>query len=108
MVAKPEGEDDEDAAPEENAEDGEKAAPKWKPTDYKWTITNGKSKNLPQLFRDYKGGRDGFEEKNWKSYQGTSHGDAAVKALDEFCEKVAGANDDRPPPYLQVIFNDQD
>lgn len=108
-VVKAEGEDDEEAAPEENNEDGEKAAPKWKPTDYKWTITNGKSKNLPQLFRDYMGNRCNFEEKNWKTYQATSHGDAAVKALDEFCEKIAEANDDRPiAMYQQVIFNDQD
>ena len=30
-----------------------------------------------------------FEEKNWKNTGATSHGDAAVKALDEFCERVS-------------------
>ena len=33
--------------------DGEKKAPAWKPTDYRWTVTNGRPRNLPQLCRDY-------------------------------------------------------
>ena len=109
-AAKPEGgDDDEEAAAEDPAEgEGEEAKKSsWKPTDHRWTVTNGKSKNLPQLFRDYMGNRANFEEKNWKSYGANSHGDAAVKALDEFCQKV---NDEGQSIYLyqQVIFNDLD
>ena len=34
------------------------------------------------------GNRCTFDDKNWKAYQTNSHNDAAVKALDEFCQKV--------------------
>jgi len=45
VVEKKDGDDDEEQAeaPPEDAA----AKPKWRPTDYKWTITNGKAKNLP-------------------------------------------------------------
>lgn len=107
---KVEGEDGEDA--EEAPADGEEPkAPKWNPKDYKWSITDGRSKNLPILFRNTKVGVIGktsnFDEKNWKTFGANSHGDAAVKALDEFCQKI---NDEGQNVYLyqQVIFNDLD
>ena len=74
VTQKGEGEEDEEEADEPPPEDGEEAkVPSWNHKDFKWTITNGHSKNLPQLFRDYKGSQDGFEEKNWKTYQAASH-----------------------------------
>lgn len=79
----------------------------WTSTKYRWTVTNGKSKNLPQLFRDYMGNRANFEEKNWKAYGATSHGDAAVKALDEFCQRITDESSTMTM-YQQVIFNDQE
>lgn len=103
---KAEGEEGEEAAEEAN-EDGEPKAPQWKPTDYRWSVTNGRSKNLPQLIRDYMGNRCNFEEKNWKQYGATSHGDAAVKALDEFCHKVTDEGNTMNM-YQQVIFNDME
>lgn len=39
----------------EEGEDGAKKAPTYRPEDYQWTITNGKSKNLPQIFLGAKG-----------------------------------------------------
>ena len=105
-AAKPDGdpENPEDNQEEPDANAAEAAKPKWKHTDYRWTDTNGKTKNLAQLFRDLKGdaaarraactdeskdvGGAFFEEKNWKNTGSTSHGDAAVKALDEFCERI--------------------
>jgi len=33
------------------------------------------------------GNRCNFEKKNWSQYGANSHGDAAVKALDEFCQR---------------------
>lgn len=105
---KGEGDEDEEEADEPPPEDGEEAkAPSWNPKDFKWTITNGHSKNLPQLFRDYKGNQGSFEEKNWKTYQSASQSDAAVKALDEFCSKISDA-DNKMALYYQIIFNDQD
>jgi len=98
------GPEDGGAAQEE--EGGEKK-PVWTSTKYRWTVTNGKSKNLPQLFRDYMGNRANFEEKNWKAYGATSHGDASVKALDEFCQRITDESSSMTM-YQQVIFNDQE
>ena len=100
---------DPDADPPAGEEDpeGGPAKPAWKPTDYRWSVTNGKAKNLPQLFRDYMGNRANFEEKNWKAYGATSHGDACVKALDEFCQRITDESSSMTM-YQQVIFSDQD
>jgi hypothetical protein len=108
-TAKPEGEGEgeEPPAAEEPAEGDEAKKPKWKATDYRWSVTNGQSKNLAQLFRDYMGSRANFEEKNWKTTGATSHGDAAVKALDDFCERISDESGNMTV-YQQVIFNDQD
>jgi hypothetical protein len=56
------------------------------------------------------GNRCNFEEKNWRAYQASSHGDAAVKALDEFCEKITDeSNNTRDMAmYQQVIFSEND
>jgi len=55
---KPAGEDGEEGEPpveEPPAEDGEKKAPAFKVEDWKWTVTDRKPKNLPQLFMQSKG-----------------------------------------------------
>jgi hypothetical protein len=52
-VVKPEGDEDEPPVEEPPAE--EQTKPKFRVQDYKWTKTNGMSKNLPQIFRDFKG-----------------------------------------------------
>lgn len=102
---KAEGVEGEEAPPEEEANPEEQKAPAWNPKDFKWTKTNRCARNLPQLFRDSFGAKCNFDDKNWKTYQANSHGDAAVKALDEFCSKVT---DDANSMimYKQVIFND--
>lgn len=47
------GDDDEEAEAEPAADDDEeKKLPKWEPRDYKWTKTDRRAKNLPQIFRD--------------------------------------------------------
>jgi hypothetical protein len=52
---KVEGDDDGDAPAEEPAaEEGENTKPKFSPEDFQWTVTNGKPKNLPQLFSSFK------------------------------------------------------
>lgn len=105
---KGEGEEEEEEQEEAAPEEGEEAkAPTWNPKDFKWTITNGRSKNLPQLFRDYMGNRCNFEDKNWKTYQATSQNDAAVKALDEFCSKITEEGNSMAL-YYQIIFNDME
>lgn len=104
---KAEGEEGEEAE-EAPAEEGEEPkVPKWDPKKFRWTVTNGRSKNLPQLFRDYMGNRCNFDEKNWKTYGAGSHGEAAVKALDEFCTKITDEGNSMTM-YQQVIFNDLD
>mmetsp|Transcript_22762 Transcript_22762/g.21964 ORF Transcript_22762/g.21964 Transcript_22762/m.21964 type:complete len:289 (+) Transcript_22762:1990-2856(+) len=51
---------DEDGNPiepevQQEEQEGENKKPKFKPEDFKWTITDGKPKNLPQLFNQCKG-----------------------------------------------------
>ena len=48
-VAKVEGEEgeEEEAEPAPVEEEGDAAKPKWDPSEYKWTITNRRAKNLP-------------------------------------------------------------
>jgi hypothetical protein len=43
--------------PEEQpeADPEEDSKPKFNPAEFKWSITNRKGRNLPQLFRVYKG-----------------------------------------------------
>ena len=52
-VVNEDGEEEAEAVPE--PEGDEPKAPSWNPAEFKWTISNRRSKNLPQLFRDYKG-----------------------------------------------------
>lgn len=73
---------------EENQNAEEQKAPAFNPKRYKWTMTNGMSKNLPQLLRDVVTESWSFDDKNWKTLGCNSHADAAVKSLDEFCSKV--------------------
>jgi len=54
----PTGDDEEggdEPEPAADDEEGEKKAPAFDRTQYKWTITNRKPKNLPQLFHGMKG-----------------------------------------------------
>ena len=92
-------------------DDGEPKKPTFNPKQFRWSKTDGRAKNLPILFRNTKSGNvsktTNFDEKNWTAYQAGDHGNAAVKALDEFCQKI---NDEGQSIYLyqQVIFNDQE
>lgn len=54
-------------APAEEEEEGAKQ-PKFNPADYKWTITNKVSKNMPQVFKDFKGQNCLIEEKSSASF----------------------------------------
>jgi hypothetical protein len=101
-----EGEDEEQQE-EPPAEDGEPKVAAWKPTDYKWTVTNGRPRNLPQLCREYMGNRFNPDVKNWKAYQVATHNEAVVCALDELCQRLSGeaAN---AMIYQQVIFADEE
>lgn len=59
VAKKPTGEDGEEAEAEPEApadgDDGEKKKPAFKVEDWKWTVTDRKPKNLPQLFMQSKG-----------------------------------------------------
>lgn len=63
VVVKPkkvdgDGSDEEEAQQEEvneDGEEGEKKVPKFEPEKFKWTMSNRKPKNLPQLFSGSKG-----------------------------------------------------
>lgn len=71
------------------ADDGdEPKAPVFNPADFKWTITNGCARNLPQLFKDFKGQNCCLEEKASGSFDDVAQ-EAVSKSLDEFCARVA-------------------
>lgn len=53
------------------------------------------------------GNRCNFEEKNWKTYQAVDQDSAAVKALDEFCQKISDESNSMAL-YYQIIFKDED
>jgi len=69
-------------------EEGEEAAkPKFNPADFKWTITNKVSKNMPQVFRDFKGANCVVEEKSSASFADVA-AEAISSSLDQFCQRV--------------------
>lgn len=74
------GNEVEDAPPEEE----EPPKPKWNPAEFKWTVTNRRAKNLPQLFKDYKGINCLCDEKTAESFGP----DPVTKSLDQFCQRV--------------------
>lgn len=91
----------EDAPPVE--EGGEEKAKAWSPKDYEWTVTNRKSKNLAQLYRDYSGVcYEAVCNDATKFGEGSS--DQISASLDEFCKSVS----ENPSVHLlqQVIFKD--
>lgn len=63
------------------------AKPKYRPEEYRWTKTNGKCKNLPQLFRDFKGNPID-DEKKADDYPASSQNESIAIALEEFCQKI--------------------
>ena len=86
-------------------EEEEKKVEVFDPSKFAWTITNGKPKTLPQLFRDYKGINCHPEERQAESFNATSVREQIVRALDEFCKEVIKEDNTRNI-YQQVIFKD--
>ena len=105
---------DEDGNPKEpeggddGGDDGADKKPVWRSTDYRWTVTNGNARNLPQLCREYMGSKFQDDVKNWKQYQVGSHSEAVVKALDELCSRVVSEESNKIMIYQQVIFKDDE
>lgn len=97
-----EGEEEAEAAPAEE-EDGDKK-PVFDPSAFKWTVTNRRAKNLPQVFRDYKGINFHPEVKQAKDF-GDSSSDQVTRSLDAFCARVLEESSARYL-YQQVIFSE--
>lgn len=93
---------EEEEAPAEEEEEQKK--PKWNPAEFTWTITNRRAKNLPQLFRDYKGINCLCEVKEAKQFSQECE-EAVTKGLDEFCQRVLEDHASRYI-YQQVIFEE--
>lgn len=95
-----------DEAPKEEGE--EEAAPKkptFKVSDYKWSMSNRKPRNLVQIYMGSKGEECvKHEVKTAESYS-TSAYEAVSKSLDEFCSLVK-KEEEGTYLYTQVIFND--
>ena len=101
-----EGEEPEESAIQEEAaaEDGENPVPKFKVEDYRWTVTNARPKNLPQLFMHSKGINAQHEVRTAEQYSSSQY-EAISKCLDEFCGRLSDASFDKYL-YQQVIFNE--
>lgn len=69
-------------------EEGEEKKVTFNPADFKWTKTDRCARNMPQLFKDWKGSRAVLEEKSSASFDDVAQ-EAVAKALDEFCEHMA-------------------
>lgn len=59
---------EEEEEPAEEGAEGEEQKKKWNPAEYKWTISNRRAKNLPQLFKDFKGINVHHENKESKDF----------------------------------------
>ncbi len=87
---KAEGEEGEEQE-EEPPEDGEEKKPLFKIEDYKWTVTDKKPRNFPQLFLAAKGQSAQHEVRTSEQYS-TSQYEAISKCLDEFVTRVIEKN----------------
>lgn len=94
------------AAPKEGEEEAPKepeegAPPKWNPTEFDWTITNKKPKNLAQLFVRCKGKASTKHSVKKSEEYGASEREAVSKSLDDLVCKASSESQ-----YLcaQVIF----
>ncbi len=99
-VVNEEGEEEVEVVPE--PEGDQPKVPSWNPAEFKWTISNRRAKNLPQLFRDYKGINCHCEERKTDSAR-VSNYEAVSSSLDEFCGRVIDESGSRYI-YQQVIF----
>ena len=91
VVEKPEkkeGEDEEEEPPADNNEDEDGDAKKnaFNPAEFKWTISNGRPKNLPQLFQDFKNNCV-QEEKRFDEFAASEH-EAVSGCLDQFAQRM--------------------
>lgn len=74
--------------PAAEAEEGEEAkAPKFDPSKFEWSVTNKVCRNMPQVFRDFKGANCCVEEKSAASFADVAQ-EAVTLALDAFCGRV--------------------
>lgn len=99
-----EGEEGEDAEPEAAPEEDASKGPKFDPSEFKWTVTERRAKNLPQVFKDFKGINCNTELKKAESFS-TQTFEAISKCLDDFCDRLvatSGSNN----IYQQVIFKE--
>jgi hypothetical protein len=85
--------------------DGEAKAPKFNPAEFKWTVTNRRARNLPQVFNDFKGITCICEEKPAESF-GESAIDAVTTSLNLFCSRVIYESTNNHTLYQQVIFQE--
>lgn len=74
--------EEEAEAPAEEADDKK---PKWNPGEFVWSVTNGRERNLAQIYRDLKGNSTTME---LLKHEEGAQGDFVQMKLDEFCKRV--------------------
>jgi hypothetical protein len=105
-----------DPPPDVNPDDDEPKKEVFKKEDYNWTVTNGQSKNLPQLFNGIKGINTLNDKKEIdcvKVDRNTKQGQADYdnwmngqisECLNGFCTRLTDNDNQDKFLYQQVIF----
>ena len=100
-----EGEEPPAEDPPAEGEEGEKKEPEFKVEDYKWTVTDRKPRNLPQLYVQLKGDEAFHEVKQAESYSGSQF-EAISKVLDDYMQRVVEKDLADKKGYVQILFNE--
>jgi hypothetical protein len=96
-------------APEDGGEPPATGEPQFKKENYTWTKSNGKYRNLPQLFCSCKPKDRVVHEVKTAEQFSSSQWEAISRSLDEFCVKVTGdIQDDTKSNYVyqQIVFSE--
>ena len=97
--------EDEEEQEQPPADEEEKQAPKFRVEDYRWTVTDRRPKNLPQLYYQCKGVNTQNDVKTAEQYSSSQY-EAISKCLDDFCQKLNDLSSNGKYLYQQVIFNE--
>ena len=81
----------------------ENAKSKFDPSQFKWTVTDQRARNLAQIFKDFKS--DKFLSDDIKSEKfSASQAEAVTKGLDAFCDEICMGKCGDRAIYRQIVF----
>ena len=95
VTKKKEGVEGEEEEQEEQppVEEEEKKKPKFKPEEYRWTVTDREAKTLPMLFKELKGAQVLYEK---KTVEKTPVREGIANVVDQFCSQLIAMSESNP------------